>query len=181
MTPPSWPEVDHLMRDWVTIADQLTAPSPTPMPERLAELHNRFERIHPFIDGNGRAGRLALNLVLGRLGYPPAIIYKREREKYLRAMRRADRDDFGPLGVLIAQSVTANLYRFVVPAVADPSDLVPLSSLLSPWTDMTEDALRIAAARGRLRAIKGPDHVWRSTKHWVAEYRESRYQRARSG
>ena len=41
------------------------------VPRGLARLHNEFERIHPFIDGNGRTGRLILNLVLVRLGYPP--------------------------------------------------------------------------------------------------------------
>jgi Fic family protein len=42
----------------------------------LAEVHCRFEQIHPFVDGAGRTGRLILNLLLVRLGYPPAIIYK---------------------------------------------------------------------------------------------------------
>jgi len=42
-----------------------------PFPETLARLHNAFEQVHPFLDGNGRTGRLALNLILVRLGYPP--------------------------------------------------------------------------------------------------------------
>ena len=46
---------------------------------RLAELHARLEQIHPFLDGNGRTGRLILNLILVRLGYPQAIIYKGDR------------------------------------------------------------------------------------------------------
>jgi hypothetical protein len=45
--------------------------------------------------------------------------------EYLQAMRRADNDEFGPLGELIARSVTTNLYRFVKPAVAGPVKLVP--------------------------------------------------------
>ena len=42
-----------------------------PFPETLGRLHNAFERVHPLLDGNGRTGRLALNLILVRLGYPP--------------------------------------------------------------------------------------------------------------
>ena len=41
----------------------------------------------------GEAGRLILNLILVRHGYPPAIIYKRDRARYLRALQRADTGD----------------------------------------------------------------------------------------
>jgi Uncharacterized conserved protein len=71
--------------------------------------HAAFERIHPFIDGNGRVGRLLTNLLLVRLGYPPAIIQKRQRERYLKALAQADRSDAGPLGELIARAVIDNL------------------------------------------------------------------------
>jgi Fic family protein len=73
-------------------------PLERPLPEELARLHNEFERVHPFIDGNGRAGRLALNLVLVRLGYPPVVIFKRQRAAYLTTMQRADSGDYGAPG-----------------------------------------------------------------------------------
>jgi hypothetical protein len=117
-----------------------------------------------------------LNLMVARLGYPPAIIYKRDRDKYLRALRRADSGDSGPLGELVARSITTNLYRFVMPAVAGPVKLLPLPALAS--RDLSENALRVAANRGRLRAVKGDDGVWRSSKSWVAAYRKSRHRRA---
>ncbi|MDA0633137.1 Fic family protein [Nonomuraea sp. MCN248] len=176
MKPPPWPEVDPQMRDWVKAVDALRVDSDEALPERLARLHNRFEQIHPFLDGNGRTGRLVLNLMLCRTGYPPAIIYKRDRDKYLQAMRRADGDEFGPLGELIARSVTTNLYRFVMPAVAGPVKLVPLPALATPG--VTENALRVAAARGRLRAVKGDDGLWRSSKKWVDDYLKSRHRRS---
>ena len=59
---------------------------PGRVPLALARSHCSFERIHPFIDGNGRVGRLVLNLILVRLGWPPAIIYKRARDRYLTAL-----------------------------------------------------------------------------------------------
>ena len=125
MTPPAWTDVPALMADWIADVNRLE-PNAEQFPEAVAELHCRFERIHPFLDGNGRAGRLVLNLLLVRLGYPPAIIYKNQRRMYLAALRRADRGDSGPLGELIARAILDNLYKFVIPAVAGPGRLVPL-------------------------------------------------------
>jgi Fic family protein len=82
------------MADWIRAARDLEA-NADHFPERAAELHSTFERVHPFLDGNGRVGRLVLNLLLIRLGYPPAIIYKRDRERYMGALRRADRGEPG--------------------------------------------------------------------------------------
>src|SRR5450759_5742224 len=54
MTPPPFPEIDHRMADWVKDVNNLREPSDVAFPERLARVHNDFERIHPFLDGNGR-------------------------------------------------------------------------------------------------------------------------------
>ena len=148
--------------------------------ERIAGVHAHFERIHPFLDGNGRTGRLLLNLVLVRLGYPPAIIYKRERGTYLKALQRADGGDCGRLGELLARAILDNLYKFIVPAVAGPARLVSLGALATP--ELSAVALRTAARRGRLQATRGPDGDWRGPRNgsrntsmgdgggWVAEH-----------
>lgn len=174
MTPPSWVEVESAMSDWVASLSRIsTGESPI---ESLAASHAEFERIHPYLDGNGRTGRLLLNLVLIRMGYPPVIIYKRDRTKYLRSLRRADEGDPGPLGELIARAVTDNLYRFVVPAVAGPNRLVPLAALATKERSVV--SLRAAIERGRLRAQKGPDGQWRSTRAWLNDYVASKHRRS---
>ncbi len=173
MVPPAWTEVPAAMRDWIRGLGELREVD-RPL-EGLARVHSEFERIHPFLDGNGRTGRLLLNLVLLRLGYAPAIIYLRDRSRYLRALQAADGGDAGPLGELLARSVLDNLYRFIVPAVAGPKRLVPLTALAD--RDLSEGALRTAANRGRLRAQKGDDGQWRSTRAWVDEYKAKRHQR----
>ena len=173
MTPPTHPFVPSLMLTWVAKVNNLRNSDPVPIAERVAALHAEFERIHPFLDGNGRAGRLLMNLMLIRLGYPPAIIEKKKRAAYLRALASADRGEPGALGELIARAVLANLTRFVMPAIAGEVRLLPLEALVRK--DMTLSALRNAAQRGRLRAVAASNGVWRSSKRWVSEYAASRY------
>ena len=176
MRPPEWPQVPALVDDWIADARALPDADASELIEGLAALHARFEQIHPFLDGNGRGGRLLLNLMLVRLGYPPAIVYKADRERYLAALRRANSGDPGPLGELLARAVLDNLYKFVVPAIADRERLVPLPVLATK--ELSSNALRVAAVRGRLKAVKVEDGSWCSSAAWVDEYVAGRYKRS---
>lgn len=173
MTPPPFPEVPARVTDWLRDAERGPISDQQPM-FFVADLHARFERIHPFRDGNGRVGRLATNLLLVRHGYPPAVIYKRERTRYLNALRRADRGDAGPLAEIFARAVTDGIHRFLLPGLAGPRRLVPLRALAD--SELSGNALAVAAKRGRLRAIRQTDQ-WYSTRQWVEAYKEGRYKR----
>ncbi len=181
MKPPSWPLVPSLLRDWIDVVrsrrDELgrVTPAIEPIPEILAAVHSEFERIHPFMDGNGRAGRLALNLILVRLGYPPVVVLKTQRANYLAALQRSDNGDHGPLGEILARAMYDNLNRFIVPSLAGPARLVALTSLADDQFSIA--ALRQAATRGRLDAVQGADGIWRSSHRAVQAYAKSRGRR----
>lgn len=53
--------------------------------------HQKFEKIHPFSDGNGRTGRMLMNYILMQNNYPPIIIHKARRGEYLDALSKADK------------------------------------------------------------------------------------------
>jgi Fic family protein len=78
--------------------------------EVAAQAHYRLVSIHPFVDGNGRTARLLMNLILVRAGYPPAILRKEDRRKYVNALEKAQTggslDDFN---ALIYESVGRSL------------------------------------------------------------------------
>ena len=63
-------------------------------PLALASIfHHKFEKIHPFMDGNGRTGRILLNYILIKNNYPPLILRKKRRELYLDSLKEADKTE----------------------------------------------------------------------------------------
>ncbi|KDB06414.1 filamentation induced by cAMP protein Fic [Burkholderia sp. lig30] len=77
---------------------------------RAAELHTRFVKIHPYVDGNGRTGRLLLNVELMKSGYPPVVIRSEDRRAYFDALDDACvSGDFTGITRLVAESVRRSL------------------------------------------------------------------------
>lgn len=170
MTPAPFTDIHPRITDWLRTANAEPPPGVHLM-EHVARIHAELERIHPFRDGNGRTGRLSMNLILVRRGYAPAIIYKRDRLRYLRALERADRGEFGPLAEIAARAVKDSLDRFLLPALAGPLQMLPLSALTRK--SLTALALRRAAEKGRLQAQRRATG-WYSTRTWVDRYARSR-------
>ncbi len=71
------PKMERLLEDYRNSTEHIIP--------RLARFHIEFERIHPFIDGNGRTGRLLVNLELMKAGFPPIDIKFTDRIAYYNA------------------------------------------------------------------------------------------------
>lgn len=82
--------------------------------ERIALFHLEFEGIHPFIDGNGRTGRLILNLELIRNGYPAINVKFADRKRYYDAFDMFYRDGKSDdMVLLVAEYVNEQLDRYL--------------------------------------------------------------------
>lgn len=96
-------EMEALIR-WYDSAKQYVHPI-----ELAAVFHHKLVAIQPFMDGNGRLSRLAMNVILMKAGYPPAIIRNEKREDYYTALEMADHGNLQPIIDLIAAEVQHNL------------------------------------------------------------------------
>lgn len=90
--PRTWSEVMVQMEHWQNWS-RVNVTLPAPM--RALVLHAWLTHIHPYIDGNGRTSRAVGNLELIRAGYPPIIIKKKERDRYIECL--AESDDGGDI------------------------------------------------------------------------------------
>ena len=83
---PNWRKVPDLMSGFIR---ELTTANGLHPVELAAEAHYQLVTIHPFVDGNGRTARLLMNLILMQQGYPPALIRKRDRLRYIQSLEKA--------------------------------------------------------------------------------------------
>ncbi|MFH1840865.1 MAG: Fic family protein [Candidatus Shapirobacteria bacterium] len=90
----------------------LNSPHSAHISQIAADAHYRLVSIHPFVDGNGRTARLLMNLLLLQAGYPPALIRKEDRRRYLDSVER------GQLGQGLQ-----NYYQLILEAIERSLDI----------------------------------------------------------
>jgi Fic family protein len=103
---PDWQDVENLMKEFIKFVHQSKF-SPV---ELAARAHYRFEKIHPFGDGNGRIGRLIMNYILWHNGYPMIIIEYAGRRSYYKALQR---NEDGFMNYFIRRYLAIHKKRYV--------------------------------------------------------------------
>lgn len=83
------PSADKIPGEMKKLGEWLQEPETKKLPAlRLASrLHFKLMQIYPFPKHSGKHARLAMNLVLLRAGYPPAIVHSTERQRYYESLR----------------------------------------------------------------------------------------------
>lgn len=80
--------------------------------DKIARFHLEFEHTHPFIDGNGRMGRVIIDYQLLRLGFPPIIIRDKEKRDYYLSFKEYDeKKDTKRMGRIIALALLESLNK----------------------------------------------------------------------
>lgn len=103
-------DMEELVR-WYTSAVENNNDHPI---EIAAILHSKFVNIHPFLDGNGRTGRLLMNFELMRAGYLPVIIQVDDRQKYYEALDHAGvNNDYTMLIDMVASVEVGALKKYL--------------------------------------------------------------------
>ncbi|CAF3193228.1 unnamed protein product [Rotaria sp. Silwood2] len=111
--PPAADEVPKYLDDFLKWLNSLEDTRDLHAIELAAIAHYKFVYIHPFFDGNGRTGRLLMNLILMRFGFPPVIIQKSERFIYYSHLNQANDGDVRPLIRFIAKCTERTLKEFI--------------------------------------------------------------------
>jgi len=136
-----------------------------------AWLHHGFESIHPFSDGNGRVGRLVLNLHFLKHNWPPVHILPLDRKRYLSAMETGHSSDLSDLTSLLKELMGRSVLDLLNQVGTADDELKPLRSFESKGP-YTAQYLRLRAGQGKILALKLAGD-WHTSKRALRLYRES--------
>jgi len=170
--PPNANKVSQLLDELIVFVNE------NPLKLNSIELatifHHRFVWIHPFFDGNGRTVRLAMNLLLMKQGFPPAIILKNDRKKYYEALNQANNGNYSKLILLMCQASerTLNIYLSALP---DSDSDYKLISNIAEEPDMPygQEYLSLLARQGKIDAHK-EGRNWYTSKKAIQDYINNR-------
>lgn len=143
--------------------------------ELATVFHHKLVWIHPFFDGNGRTVRLAMNLLLMRKGFPPAIILKNDRKKYYEALNQANSGNYQKLILLMSQAFERTLNIYISSLPDNDYDFQEISNIVSEPNELPygQEYISLLARQGKIDAHK-EGRNWFTTKKAIEEYMANR-------
>lgn len=107
------PAPEHVVGLLTSLIDDYNSQHDIYFLDNIAHFHTEFESIHPFVDGNGRIGRVLINLQLASLGYPPIIIRnKGKKNNYYPVFQKyIDDGNYETMSDLLALSLMESLHK----------------------------------------------------------------------
>lgn len=167
-TPPNASKVSNLLDDLIHFVN--TNPLSLNTIELATVFHHKLVWIHPFFDGNGRTVRLAMNLLLMRCGFPPAIILKNDRKKYYEALNQANNGSYQKLTLLMSQALERTLNIYINALPDNDKEYIEISNLVSePNMAYGQEYISLLARQGKIDAYK-EGRNWLTTREAVENY-----------
>ena len=143
------------------LLDELQDVSPENALTAAAYFHSKFENIHPFADGNGRTGRLAMNYFLVLHDHPPIVIHEEDRKGYYEALEAWDKyQDLNKL-ITFLQDQTVKTWSYRL-EISQENMKTNLQQFLSPNDQPARMSDQLAAAQeqasGQAADLPDPQH-----------------------
>jgi Fic family protein len=120
------PAPEHVMRMMEVLLNDYKTNHDINIFSKIAYFHLQFETIHPFCDGNGRIGRVLINLQLQEFDYPNIIIRDKEKHLYYKTFSYfRDKKSTKPMEQIIYLALSEGLHKRI--AYLESQEIIPLA------------------------------------------------------